>query len=174
MEVLRDLEIKTVTSLSEAEEKKLYGWGENIFGVQAHALHWRHKEVRFALSDKGQLVSHAAILQHPVNINGQPIMVVGLGGVVTVPEAQRKGFARQLVQHVMKYAETEWQVEAGLLFCRPQMIHYYAAMGWQQVESTVLIDQPNGKIASPLPVMVLTFRDSTWPPGTIDLDSLPW
>jgi hypothetical protein len=94
--------------------------------------------------------------------------------VVTVPGAQRKGFARKLVEHVMKYAETEWQVEAGLLFCRPQMIAYYAALGWHLVESPVMIQQPDGKIASPMPVMVLPFRDLPWPPGTIELDSLPW
>jgi GNAT superfamily N-acetyltransferase len=105
---------------------------------------------------------------------GKSIVVAGLGGVVTVPTAQRRGFARRLVQHAMKYAETEWHVEAGLLFCRPEMIHYYAALGWQQVESPVMIDQPNGKIASPLPVMVLPFRDLHWPAGTIELESLPW
>lgn len=168
------MEIKIVTSLTEAEQKDLFGWGDNIFGVQAHALQWRHKDLRFVLYDKGQLVSHVAILQHPVSVNGQTIQVAGLGGVVTVPDAQRKGFAPQLVERAMKHAETEWQVEAGLLFCRPQMIQYYAAMGWQSVESQVMIDQPNGKIASPLPVMVLPFRDFAWPAGTIELNSLPW
>jgi GNAT superfamily N-acetyltransferase len=168
------MEIKTVTSLTEAEQKDLFGWGENIFGVQAHNLQWRHKDLRFVLYDKGQLVSHAAILQHPISVNGQTILVAGLGGVVTVPAAQRKGFARRLVEHAMKHAEIEWKMEAGLLFCRTRMIHYYAAMGWQLVESPVWIDQTGGKIASPLPVMVLPFGGFDWPSGTIELESLPW
>jgi GNAT superfamily N-acetyltransferase len=168
------LQIKRVTSLTEAEQKQLFGWGENIFGVQGHALQWRPKDVRFVLYDKGELVSHAGLLQHHVSVNGDPISVAGLGGVVTVPAAQRKGFARQLVEHAMKYAKTEWQVEAGLLFCRTQMINYYAALGWQPVESPVMIDQLNGKIASPLTVMVLTFGDFDWPAGTVELNSRPW
>jgi GNAT superfamily N-acetyltransferase len=168
------IEIKEATSLTEAEQKQLFGWGENIFGVEAHSLQWRHKALRFILYDKDELVSHAGILKHSVSVNGKSILVAGLGGVVTVPTAQRRGFARRLVQHAMKYAETEWQVEAGLLFCRPEMIHYYAALGWQQVESPVMIDQSDGKIASPLPVMVLPFRDIHWPTGTIELESRPW
>jgi GNAT superfamily N-acetyltransferase len=167
-------EIKQANNLTEAEQQRLFGWGENIFGVQAHSLQWRHKDLRFLLYDRGELVSHAGILQHAVSVSGKSILVAGLGGVVTVPGAQRKGFARKLVEHVMKHAEAEWEVEAGLLFCRPQMIAYYAALGWQLVEVPVMIQQPSGKIASPLPVMVLPFRHRVWPPGTIELDSLPW
>lgn len=168
------MEIKQATTVTEAEQQTLFGWGEDIFGVQAHTLKWRPKDLRFLLYDNGELVSHAGILQHSVSVDGEAILVAGLGGVVTVPAAQRRGFAHQVVQHAMKHAETEWQVEAGLLFCRPQMIAYYAALGWQTVESPVIIDQPNGKVASPLPVMVLPFRDRDWPQGTIELESLPW
>jgi GNAT superfamily N-acetyltransferase len=169
-----ELEIKQATTLTEAEQQTLFGWGENIFGVQAHSLQWRHKDLRFLLYDNGELVSHAGILQHSVNVDGEAIPVAGLGGVVTVPAAQRRGFARQLVQHALKHAEIEWQVEAGLLFCRPEMIAYYSALGWQRVESRVMIEQPEGKITSPLPVMVLPFRDLHWPTGTIELEGLPW
>jgi GNAT superfamily N-acetyltransferase len=168
------LEIKQATTLSDTEQQTLFGWGENIFGVQAHSLQWRHKDLRFVLFDNSKLVSHAGILRHSISVNGESILVAGLGGVVTVPGSQRRGFARQLVQHAMKHAETEWEVEAGLLFCRAEMIPYYSALGWQVVESPVMIEQPNGKIASPLPVMVLPFRELRWPPGTIELGSLPW
>lgn len=168
------MEIKRVSNFTEADQKQLFGWGENIYGVQAHALHWRHKDVRFVLYDKDELVSHAAILQHAVSVNGKSVLVAGLGGVLTVPQAQRRGFARQLVEHAMKYAESEWQVEAGLLFCRRRMIHYYAALNWQLIDWPVMIDQPDGKVASPLPVMVLPFRGFRWPAGTIELNSLPW
>ncbi|HMG74610.1 MAG TPA: GNAT family N-acetyltransferase [Pyrinomonadaceae bacterium] len=167
-------EIKQAESLSDAEQQKLFGWGEDIFGVQPLILHWRHKDVRFVLYENGAPVSHAGILKHSINVNGEPVSVAGLGGVVTVPEAQRKGLARQLVQHAMRFAESEWEVDAGLLFCRPPMVTYYEALGWQLVESQVIIEQPSGKIASPLHVMVLPFGKMTWPAGSIELQSLPW
>jgi hypothetical protein len=37
-----------------------------------------------------------------------------------------------------------------------------------------MIDQPGGKIVSPLQVMVIPFGDRAWPVGTVDLQSLPW
>ena len=168
------MEIKQANTLTEAEQKKLFGWGENIFGVQAHALQWRRKDLRFVGYDAGELVSHAGILKHVVSVNGSPVLVAGLGGVVTVPEAQRKGFARQLVQHAMTRAETEWKVDAGLLFCRPQMVDYYERLGWQTVDSPVMIEQPGGHIISPLHVMVIPFGKMSWPPGVVELQSLPW
>lgn len=168
------MEIKQADALTDAEQQKLFGWGENIFGVQPLTLHWRHKDVRFLVYEKGELVSHAGILKHVVSVNGEPVLVAGLGGVVTVPEAQRHGFARQLVQHAMRFAEGEWKVDAGLLFCRPQMVKYYEALGWQVVKSPVMIEQPGGNIPSPLHVMVLPFGQMSWPPGVVELQSLPW
>jgi aminoglycoside 2'-N-acetyltransferase I len=169
-----NVEIKQANSLTDAEQRKLFGWGENIFGVQSYTLHWRHKDLRFLVYDNGEPVSHAGILKHVVSVDRIPVLVAGLGGVVTVPEAQRKGFARQLVQHAMRFAESDWKVEAGLLFCRRQMVAYYKALGWEMVESPVTIEQPRGKIPSPLHVMVLPFGKMGWPVGTVELQSLPW
>jgi hypothetical protein len=91
-----------------------------------------------------------------------------------VPEAQKKGFARRLMQHTAKFFEREWKVAAGLLFCLPEMVAYYEVLGWQGVESPVLIEQPKGKIASPLRVMALPLSKEEWPNGSIELHSLPW
>jgi GNAT superfamily N-acetyltransferase len=168
------MEIKQVDSLTDAEQQKLFGWGEDIFNVRPLTLHWRHKDVHFVVYDNGEPLSHAGILKHSVKVNGEPVSVAGLGGVVTIPEAQGKGFARQLVLQAMRFAEAEWEVDAGLLFCRPQMVKYYEAIGWHLVESQVVIEQPGGHIHSPLHVMVLPFGKKSWPPGEVELQSLPW
>ena len=102
----------------------------------------------------GEPVSHVGVLKHVV-VSGEPATVGEVGGVVTVPEAQKKGFARQLMRHAAKFLEQDWEVDAGLLFCLPKLLAYYEALGWQGVETSVLIEQPNGKIVSPLRVMVL-------------------
>jgi hypothetical protein len=78
----------------------------------------------------------------------------------------RKGATKFLVQ--------EWGVEAGLLFCLPELAAYYVALGWQEVKSPVLIEQPGGKIVSPLCVMVLPVRKQGWSFGSTELRSLPW
>lgn len=109
-----------------------------------------------------------------ITVDGEFIKVGGIGGVVTVPTAQKKGLARQLMQHTAEFLEHEWKVAAGLLFCLPKMLAYYEALGWQRVESPVLIEQPEGKLASPLPVMVLPFHTEEWRHGSVELHSLPW
>jgi len=167
-------EIRQTDVLTDEEEQRLFGWGENIFGTEAHKLTWRPKDLHFILYLEGEPVSHTSILKHVISLDGQPITVAGVGGVVTVPEAQRKGFARKLVQHASRFFEHEWQVDAGLLFCRTALKPYYEALGWKEVPGPVLIEQPDGKVLSPMHVMVLPLDGTGVLSGTIDLKSLPW
>lgn len=167
-------EIRQSETLTDEENKRLFGWGENIFGVAPHQLRWRPKDLHFVLYSDGQPVSHAGVLRRVVRVNGEPVTVGGVGGVVTVPEAQRKGFAWRLMKHAARFIELEWKVDAGLLFCLPTMVAYYEALGWQALERDVLIDQPRGRVAAPMCVMVLLLGERPWPSGTVELESLPW
>ena len=167
-------EIRQTEALTEEEKRQLFGWGENIFGVAALELSWRPKDLHFSLYSNGELVSHVGVLKHVLIINGKLITVGGVGGVVTVPKAQKNGFAGRLMRHAAKFFEREWKVDAGLLFCLPNLMSYYEKLGWHGVEGAVVFDQPNGKIASTLCVMVLPLSKADWASGNIDLQSLPW
>jgi hypothetical protein len=59
-------------------------------------------------------------------------------------------------------------------FAFRRLAAYYEALGWQELESPVLIEQPSGKIASPLLVMILPLGGKGWSSGSIELGSLPW
>src|SRR4051812_9518332 len=133
-------EIRQTEVLTGEEKQRFFGWGEDILGVAALNLSWRPKDLHFLLYSDGKPVSHVGVLKHVVSVNGAPARVGGVGGVVTVPEAQKKGFARQLMQHTAKFLERESEVAAGLLFCLPKMTAYYDALRWQEVESPVLIE----------------------------------
>nr|AIA13509.1 Acetyltransferase (GNAT) domain protein [uncultured bacterium] len=165
-------EIRQTNSLTLAERAQLFEWGVNIFGVQNEALTWRHKDVHFILSVDGEDVSHVGVLKHEVSVAGERIPVGGVGGVVTIPTAQRRGYARELMSHVAQFF-AGWEVDAGLLFCLQKRVPYYGSQGWELVHDEVVIQQPDGNINSPLEVMVLPLRRS-WPQGTIELNSLPW
>jgi hypothetical protein len=78
------------------------------------------------------------------------------------------------MQHTAKFFAREWNVDGGLLFCLPQMMAYYEALGWRGVKGPVLIEQPHSKVVSPLRVMVLPLREEDWTSGRIELRSLPW
>ena len=167
-------EIRRAQTLTDEEKRILYEWGENIFGVEAHKLRWRPKDLHFLLYSDDKPLSHVGILKHVISVNGEHATVAGVGGVVTVPEAQGKGHARRLMQHAAKFFGQEWNVDAGLLFCRPELLAYYETLGWKEVDGPVTIQQPEGDIFSPLCVMILPLEELSWKSVNIDLRSFPW
>lgn len=166
--------IRQTDTLTDEEKQRLFGWGKDIFGVETLNLSWRPKDLHFLLYADGELISHVGILKHVIIANGESVTVGGVGGVVTIPKAQKKGFACQLMKHAAKFLACEWKVAAGLLFCFPEMAAYYKALRWQKIKGSVLVDQPNGKITPPLQVMVLPLCEETHFDEKIELYSLPW
>lgn len=167
-------EIRQASAITDDEKERLFNWGEDIFGATDFELKWRSKDVHFFLDVDGIALSHVGLLRHEVSVNGRPLEVAGLGGVVTSPEAQGKGYANRLIRHAAEFFEREWGVDAGLLFCLPGLAPYYESLGWQAIEGPVLIEQPSGRIKAPLPVMILPCRRRDWPTGEVELRSPPW
>lgn len=166
--------IKQTEVLTDEEKQQLFGWGEDIFGVASLNLSWRPKEPHFVLTFDGKAISHVGLVRNELSVGGRFVLVAGIGGVVTVPQMQGKGVARKLIAHVVNFFKQEWKVDAGLLFCLERMVPYYASLGWQVVEESVLIEQPSGKIKAPFPMMVLPCNGKAWPNGIVELNSLPW
>ena len=168
------IEIRQKESLTDGEKQQLFGWGENIFGVDALNLAWRLKDFHFLLYEDNKLVSHVGILKHFLSADGRSLTIGGISAVVTLMEARKKGYASLLLSHAARFLESEWNVDVGLLFCLPHMVSYYERLGWQLIEHHVIIDQPTGQIICPLQVMILPFIESIWPDGVVELRSLPW
>ena len=166
-------EIRQSDALTEAEKEKLYGWGDDIFGADDLNLRWRPKDLHFLMDVDGEAVSHVGVLKHEVGVAGKLLAVGGVGGVVTIPAFQRKGYARELMLRAAEFLK-EWQVDAGLLFCLQRRVPYYESQGWQVLKYPVTIEQPAGEIVSPLEVMVLSFGKGVWPDGEVQLNSFPW
>ncbi len=166
-------ELRQGRDFTDVEKQKLFGWGDDIFGTSSLELHWRGKDYHLVLYIGGSPVSHVGVLKHAVSVSGQSLTVGGVGGVVTVPEEQNRGHARELMRHATRLLD-EWKVDAGLLFCLKRMVPFYEAQRWQKVEQPVIIQQPGGKIISPLEVLVLPLVTQHWPKGIVKLNSFPW
>lgn len=166
-------EIRRADILTDEERERLFLWGEDIFGVGSLAVRWRPKETHFFMDVDGQPLSHVGLLKHEVSVGGKPLTVAGVGGVVTRPEAQGRGYARRLLQHATEVFANEWKVDAGLLFCLPRLQPYYAALGWQPVTDEVRVEEQE-KVTIPLNVMVLPCGVREWPAGEVELQSRPW
>ena len=139
--------------LSPEESLRLWGWGDDIFGTAHLKLAYRPKtgeEIRFVFyADTDGPVSHAAALKHRAHANGQPVLIGGIGGGVTIPAFQKRSYAARVVREATTFLRQEWHADLALLFCVDRLRAYYERLGWKKLTCEVLIDQPAGKVPSP-------------------------
>lgn len=165
--------IRRSRELSEEAKQKL-GPGPDPFDVQPYNLSWRLKDWHFFLDVDGEPASHVGLLRHDVRVDGVPVPVAGLGGVITAPDFQGRGFAQILLREATAFMTGELGADFGFLFCLPRLVPFYERLGWQTLPRPVLIEQPGGVVESPAESMVLPLRGRPWPPGRVETQSLPW
>ena len=167
-------QIRVVTGITDEERKLLFGWGENIFGIEDNQYQWRPKDLHIILDVDGRAVSHVGLINHTVEVGGTPVRVGGVGGVATNGEVHGRGYAQKTLRFAEKYMCEEMNVEFGLLFCLDRLRPFYERQNWQLLYAPVEFEQPSGKMISPLNVMVLPCSEADWPAGAVNLQSLPW
>ena len=168
------VEIRVSERLTEEERHTLFEWGENIWGAEDLQYRWRPKDLHLLLEEDGRLVGHVGLLRHTVSAGGRSVEVAGVGGVVTVPEAQGRGYAQHGMRVAAEFYCREWGVEFGLLFCRDALVPFYERLGWRPVEAPVEVEQEGGPVVCSLNVMVLPCGGREWPEGRVSLQSFPW
>ena len=167
--------IKPGDSLSAEEWGQIDRVSEAAYADETGDYTWsdEHDWVLMGSLDD-QIVSCLILIERTGTVNGQPVRLGGIGGVATHPNAQRKGYARQVMLAAGDFMRDRLGVEFGMLVCDPELTDYYARMGWQIVTGPVLADQPGGKTQLDLTGMVLPCTSLAWPGGSLDLCGLPW
>ena len=170
----RNVDIRLSRVITDDERHILLDWGKDIFGIDHLNWHGRRKDWHMMGYADGQLVSHVGILKDSVHVAQQPVTVGGVGGVVTIPAAQHKGYAHALLRQAAIFMRDTLQVEFGLLFCLPRLVGFYRSLDWQEVTSPVFIEQPAGRMVSPVPAMYLPCQATgAWPNGAVEV-GWPW
>jgi hypothetical protein len=167
-------EIRLADALTEEERQALFFWGKDIFGIEDADYRWRPKDYHLITEEGGRPVSHVGLIRTTVAAGGLDITVGGVGGVVTVPEAQGRRYVHAAMRRAAEFMCGELGVEFGMLFCLPRLAPFYARQGWQMVEDEVEIEQPSGKVVWPYHVMVLPCGGRRWPAGRVEVGGLPW
>ena len=167
-------EIRFAETLTDEERQSLFGWGKDIFGLEDAAFRWRSKELHFITEEDGRALSHVGLVRAKVRAGGREVTVGGVGGVVTVPEAQGRHLVHAGMRQAAEFICRELGADFGMLFCLPRLEPFYARQGWQALEEEVEIDQPAGKVVWPYRVMVLPCGEPVWPAGRVEVGGLPW
>ena len=77
----------------EAERKQVDGWVTQIFADDTNNLVWSENDWYVLVNLDGQMVSHVGIVERTGTVNGQPVRLGGIGGVATLPDWRRHGYA---------------------------------------------------------------------------------
>ncbi len=114
------------------DEEDVFGWGTDLFGVQAYELQWATPEWRFLMRIDSNPVVHIAVL-------GRTVTVV----------------ATLALNHAARFVANELGLAFAMGFCVDHMVPFYRERGWQQVDARVMIEQPTGNRLSPCICLVL-------------------
>ncbi len=167
------MRIQRTNHLSDTERHQLTGWGEDIFLSEALNLLWRPKEEHLVLYVGDQPVSHCGLIRQNVQVGDFTLSIGGVGGVVTPPSYQGRGYASQIIKEALSIFTSENHA-AAILFCRTALVAFYQQQGWTLLPDPVHVLQAQGSQAFPACTMVYTLNRRIWPAGTVNIDSPPW
>lgn len=168
------LDVEITRELSDVDKASLWGWGTDIFRTESLGLKWRPKEWHLIAREGQRAISKVSLLKHTVTVGELHISVGGVGGVVTVPEAQRRGLASALMARAALFVRDDLGCNFGFLFCLDDKVGFYKALGWQLVTVPVVVLQPHGEIVMSLNAMTLQLGPARWPDAPVNLLSEPW
>lgn len=136
---------------------------------------WAPPQWSVFLWDDGELVSRVGLIVREIVSNGEAKTIGGIGGVMTHPGKQGKGYASQAMREAQKRFASELNVDYALLFCRPPLVEFYKRLEWKPFQGLVYVEQPQGKIEfSANGAMVLDVKEPAPVNGVLDLNGLPW
>ena len=168
------MEISLSTSFTPDQLEAISGGEHDPFTGLIYGLVWRPTERHVMVTEDGLEVCHIGLVAHTVEVNGEPVKVAGVGGVITKREYRGRGIALAAMRTAETLAKQELDSEFMFLFCRPGMRGWYETQDWNVIRDTVLVDQPGGTVPAPLLAMVKQLGATDWPSGEVRLNSLPW
>ncbi len=166
--------ILSTASISSNESVKIRDLAQRVFPPQPGDWTWATADWWVLVRVGEILVSQLEIIERVGLVNQRPIRLGGIGGVATLPEYRRQGFATLAMRRAAEYMRDPLAVEFGLLICEPRMEGYYTRLGWQTIAAAMFFAQPDRRGQNDGLTMVLPVLGNCWPDGEVDLCGLPW
>ncbi|HBJ86240.1 MAG TPA: hypothetical protein DDZ88_20725 [Verrucomicrobiales bacterium] len=152
------LDIIRGDDVTPAQAEFINRWNQLYFGEVAVAqglakapVHWR-----LLLRDDKCLLSHVALTEMTVELDGRCVNCGAVGGLFTPRNFQGKGYATALMDRAEAFIFAELKLTPGILFCLAELVPFYARRGWSLVERPVTLEQANGMVTWGAAVMLLS------------------
>ena len=136
---------------------------------------WVSPQWSILVWDGDELVSRVGLVVREIVSNGETKLIGGIGGMLTHPERQEKGYASEAMREAARLFNEELKVAYALLFSGSRLIEFYKRLQWKPFEGQVFVEQLRGKIEfSANHAMVLDVKEQAPLNGSLDLNGLPW
>jgi predicted GNAT family N-acyltransferase len=168
------LEVQIVESYSAADRNDLAGGEKDPSQTSAYELQWRPTERHVLVVEGRKTVCHVGLVRQTVEVQGNPVSIAGVGGVLARRECRGRGYCRIAMEAAEAFALSHMAVNFILLFCRPALQSFYEHLGWAKVSSPVWVEQAQGNVLLPIVSMVRCLGAEQWPEGEVRLRSRPW
>ncbi|MHC4728591.1 MAG: GNAT family N-acetyltransferase, partial [Planctomycetota bacterium] len=127
-------------------------------------------------NDKDSIVSHTALVERTIIVG--PFLtrmhVVGIQSFCVLPDYRGTSLSNKMMSVVLEEGSRRG-FDAGLLFCREQLVKVYSDMGWRKLDTEVYItDKEKDKKLMPDTTMFYPLRIKQLPTGEIDLVGTDW
>jgi GNAT superfamily N-acetyltransferase len=139
-------------------------------------LDWSRAEMGVRVVDpSGWLVSYVGVLTREGILDGEPVVIGGIGGVKTHPDARGLGYAALGMRRASEWFHEQPRVDFGLLVCEPGLLGYYSNLGWVPFNGTLLTTQGERTVEFTFNrVMTQPIKSPAPESGVIDLQGPPW
>lgn len=168
------LEVQIAEFYSAADRSDLADGENDPSQTRIYQLQWRPTEKHVLLVEAGKTVCHVGIVAHTVKVQGNPVSIAGIGGVLARRACRGRGYARIAMEAAEAFVLSQMAVHFILLFCRPELQSLYEHLGWIKVSSPVWVEQAEGDVLLPMVSMVKCLGAEPWPHGEVQLASRPW
>jgi predicted N-acetyltransferase YhbS len=169
------MQIVEFEHMTTRRRDELEGDEEDPFDAAGTTLRFQQKQRHVGVrNDRGRLVASAGMLVVEVDVAGERFPVVGLGGVIVNAAHRGRGLARTVVNAALTKAATMGPAFV-ILFCYEDRQGLYRRLGFEEVESPVLVQQPDGYAEMPMRTMRRAVaRNASWPDGRLTVRALPF
>ncbi|MDD4051704.1 MAG: GNAT family N-acetyltransferase [candidate division Zixibacteria bacterium] len=79
-------------------------------------------------------MAQAGVLQRTISVHQKPLLIAGVGFLITEPEYRGRGFATVIIEEAIAFVRNKLELPFGLLTCKPRLETLYSGMGWKTVD----------------------------------------
>lgn len=141
---------------------------------QEDDISWEPSILHFYGKIDGRIVSNVGVIRREIKVGDRMFVIGGIGGVATLPQFRRRGYARLLLEQADKYLKEQPEILFGMLFCAPGKVNYYAQSGYVEVRNPLYVHIKNERKLFKDVKMILQISHIPWPEGDVDVLGSPW